>query len=1556
MKKVIFALLAAAVWLSVFALPSVHASDEFDALRLKYRDTLTGGAMDQNDPYIAAKIQVIEADAAVYWSTQNANKVWADYESLSAADPAYTAYSYRRLKSMALSWSLQGSVHYQNSALLGDILQGLEWLYTHRYNETTSRYGGWWWWEIGTPFEVIDVTVILYDQLTASQRTKYMNAVQQFVPAPIRTGANLTDACKIVALSGVITKNGTRIQAASDAMSQVFPYVTALDGFYKDGSFVQHEVYPYAGGYGDALLASLSVTLDLLSGSTWDQTSPQKGNVYNWVFDTFETALNRGSMMQAFMGRSHARFANTGNIMSAIYNISRMSGNPHSHEMKRLIKYHIQNSDEKLMYESLSLYAYSGIRQLMDDAAVTPRPVPPGNYQLYNEDVAVHHAPGWSLAVRNHSTRMANFESFGGANREPWYQGDGVTYLYTAPRDFTDNYFTTVDNHRLPGITVDVDRSRVNVSPRSELGGFRSEQDFVGGVELEGAYGVTSMDFKQHNYGNMDVEAKKSWFMFDDEVVAVGSGISSTSGRGIETIIDNRAIDSGGGNALTVNHIAKPVSSGWSETMTGTQWAHLEGVGGYYFPGGTTLHGLREQRARAAREINTASFPRNSEFDSAYLNLAWRWIREDATHWKLTGTGTPVNELVLTTHAGSLAGSANSTKNILTFDAASGDYYTTTKLSFAPTEVQQEAGLILYLDDDNYVSVSRARTAAGNMLLATNEVDGVTTAHSVADTFGSTVHLKLEKQGDQYSAYASGDGVSWGAPIYTYSRTFDVPIGRKLASGLFAQNGAASGAAEIEARFDRIDTLLTNHFLTLWQDHDVNPADQTYSYVLLPTMTSGQVAGYAASPEIEVLAQTESIHAVKENTLQLLGAVFWQPGGGTADYVSSRDASSVMVRNAGTVLHAAISDPTRRQSKVVVELNRKGTGVIDKDPEVTVVRLAPTIILEVDVSGDPGRSFHASISYDTSNPGLPSNAPTGLEGVYDHSAGAASLNWHAMPGAASYAVYRSTNSGGPYSAIASGLTSPAYTDVSADNPPYYYKVTASNAYGESAYSEELRIDSDITLRLAPVADTYVRDGADAANNFGTAPLLVVKQASATSPGYSRHTYLKFDLSGIQASSIVSAKLHLNGRVIDGNSIQMSAYGVDDDSWQENLMTWNTKPAMNSLQTTVPVDKAANDWRIFDVTSYAQSQFAGDKVISLGLKTPTGAGTNYDSREGGVKPYLEIKVNRGMELPTAADAYVRDGSYASFNYGNDVSLVVKRQQVADYGRLSYLKFDLGSLQGARIDSARLYVHGKVVDGTGTTSSIEAHGVDDDSWTETGITWNNKPALSSLQSTVSIDSVANGWREFDVTAYLQAQFAGDGTATIALKDLGGYGSIFSSKEGSAKPYLRVTMAKTLPPSADAYVRDGAYADLNYGADSSLVVKKVGSVGFARQAYLKFDLSKIRAANVGSAKLHVYGKVVDGTGTTSSVEAHGVDDDSWTESGITWNNKPALSSLQSTTSIGSAANEWREFDVTAYVLSQLTGNKTATIGLKDLDGYGSIFTSKEGAMAPYLSFTDN
>ena len=82
---------------------------------------------------------------------------------------------------------------------------------------------------------------------------------------------------------------------------------------------------------------------------------------------------------------------------------------------------------------------------------------------------------------------------------------------------------------------------------------------------------------------------------------------------------------------------------------------------------------------------------------------------------------------------------------------------------------------------------------------------------------------------------------------------------------------------------------------------------------------------------------------------------------------------------------------------------------------------------------------------------------TSLTVYLDVYAGQTVLGWTANPASAQvthYTVYRSTTSGGPYTTVASP-TATTYTDnVPSVGKVYYYVVTASNADGESAYSNE----------------------------------------------------------------------------------------------------------------------------------------------------------------------------------------------------------------------------------------------------------------------------------------------------------------------------------------------------------------------------------------------------------------------------------------------------------------------------------------------------------------------
>jgi hyaluronate lyase len=97
------------------------------------------------------------------------------------------------------------------------------------------------------------------------------------------------------------------------------------------------------------------------------------------------------------------------------------------------------------------------------------------------------------------------------------------------------------------------------------------------------------------------------------------------------------------------------------------------------------------------------------------------------------------------------------------------------------------------------------------------------------------------------------------------------------------------------------------------------------------------------------------------------------------------------------------------------------------------------------------------------------------------------------------------------------------------------------------------------------------------------------------PGYSRETYLSFDLTGVGPDSgISSAKVRLFGRKLDTvvPSMTVGLYAVSSTSWDESTLTWNTRPAAaGSPLATRTIAGSAGAWYEFDITNFLKQQKA-----------------------------------------------------------------------------------------------------------------------------------------------------------------------------------------------------------------------------------------------------------------------------------------------------------------------------------------------------------------------------
>ena len=80
-------------------------------------------------------------------------------------------------------------------------------------------------------------------------------------------------------------------------------------------------------------------------------------------------------------------------------------------------------------------------------------------------------------------------------------------------------------------------------------------------------------------------------------------------------------------------------------------------------------------------------------------------------------------------------------------------------------------------------------------------------------------------------------------------------------------------------------------------------------------------------------------------------------------------------------------------------------------------------------------------------------------------------------------------------------------------------------------------------------------------------------------------------------------------------------------------------------------------------------------------------------------------------------------------------------------------------------------------------------------------------------------------------------------------------------------------------------------NYGTANVEIVKGPGGT-LKRESYIRFDLGSLGVSNVTSATFKLYATNLP-NGGTPGVKVMSVNSDTWTETGITWNNKPAYNS---------------------------------------------------------------
>ncbi|NGA54059.1 polysaccharide lyase 8 family protein [Staphylococcus aureus] len=551
---------------------------DYEKLRNIWLDVNYGyDKYDENNPDMKKKFEATENEAEKLlkeMKTESDRKyLWESSKDLDTKSADMTR-TYRNIE------KISEAMKHKNTKLKTDenktkVKDALEWLHKNAYGkepdkkvaDLTSNFKNktsrntnlnWWDYEIGTPRALTNTLILLQEDFTDEEKKKYTAPIKTFAPDSDKIlssvgksepakGGNLVDISKVKLLESIIEEDKDMMKKSIDSFNTVFTYAQnsatgkERNGFYKDGSYIDHQDVPYTGAYGVVLLEGISQMMPMIKETPFNDSNQNDTTLKSWIDDGFMPLIYKGEMMDLSRGRAISRENETSHsasatVMKSLLRLSDTMDKSTKAKYKKIVKTSAESDSSYKQTDYLSSYSdISKMKSLMEDSTISTNGLTQ-QLKIYNDmDRVTYHNKGLDFAfgLSMTSKNVARYESINGENLKGWHTGAGMSYLYNSDvKHYRDNFWATADMKRLAGTTT-LD----NEEPKS-TDVKKSSKTFVGGTKFDDQHASIGMDFENQD---KTLTAKKSYFILNDKIVFLGTGIKSTdSSKNPVTTIENR--------------------------------------------------------------------------------------------------------------------------------------------------------------------------------------------------------------------------------------------------------------------------------------------------------------------------------------------------------------------------------------------------------------------------------------------------------------------------------------------------------------------------------------------------------------------------------------------------------------------------------------------------------------------------------------------------------------------------------------------------------------------------------------------------------------------------------------------------------------------------------------------------------------------------------------------------------------------------------------------------------------------------------------------------------
>lgn len=373
------------------------------------------------------------------------------------------------------------------------VIAALDYWFLHRAALVSDN---WWMNEIGIPRELSPIAFLMWNEIPDSLKS---GIIKQFPEFPLRNGANRTWISELVAIRGILERRDSLVKIGLENIQETMR-ITDQEGFQDDFSYLMHGRLLYNGGYGRNALSVAAKWAYLMLGTKFAFTENTIENMRDFALQGNRWMMWNGMVDAMTIGREISR-KGAGTHVEASLSIPRY-----------LKDVDLSHADE---YDEWTLQMKKRVPEKLNGCRYFPR-----------GELLVCRSPEFYVSLKMSSKGTVGSESLNRENRKGFWLGMGVLSVYRHGDDFEDIY-PVWDWRMLPGVTgygvCEQKMKRVT-----------NENDFVTGV-ADNQNAVAAMVLQRPG-----IYAKKSWMLFGNRIVSVGSRIRSSLDSDVNTTIDQR--------------------------------------------------------------------------------------------------------------------------------------------------------------------------------------------------------------------------------------------------------------------------------------------------------------------------------------------------------------------------------------------------------------------------------------------------------------------------------------------------------------------------------------------------------------------------------------------------------------------------------------------------------------------------------------------------------------------------------------------------------------------------------------------------------------------------------------------------------------------------------------------------------------------------------------------------------------------------------------------------------------------------------------------------------